>query len=72
MCIFAAKSKAIKMRDIGFFEDIDSQVLDVAPMTSMEAHLRIQEAERGIANGEVVPHANVISHSYELLEKYGG
>ncbi len=60
------------MRNVDLFEDVDLQVMDFAPMTSVEAHRRIQEAERGIANGEVVLHAEVMRHSYELLKKYGG
>lgn len=61
----------MKMREIDFIEDHGVEVMDYAPMTSEEAHYRILEAERGIANGEVVLHAEVIKHSYELLEKYG-
>ena len=71
MIIFAAKSKSIKMRDVDYFEDQGVEVIDIAPMTSEEAHYRIQEAERGIAKGEVVLHADVMRHSYELLEKHG-
>ena len=59
------------MRDIDYFENKEVEVMDFAPMTSEEAHCRIQEAEQGIANGEVVIHAEVMRHSYELLEKYG-
>ena len=71
MIIFAAKSKSMKMRNVDYFEDQELEVIDFAPMTSEEAHYRIQEAEKGIANGEVVLHAEVMKHSYELLEKYG-
>ena len=71
MIIFAAKSKSIKMNNVDYFEDQELEVIDFAPMTSEEAHYRIQEAEKGIANGEVVLHAEVMRHSYELLEKYG-
>ena len=59
------------MRDADYFEEQELEMMDYAPLTSEEAHRRIQEAERGIANGEVVLHADVIKHSYELLEKYG-
>ena len=43
-----------------------------APMTKEEAHRRIEEAARGIAEGRVVPHEEVMRRSYELLKKYGG
>ena len=43
-----------------------------APMTKEEARRRIDEAERGIAEGRVVPHEEVMRRSYELLKKYGG
>lgn len=43
-----------------------------APMTKEEALRRIEEAERGIAEGRVVPHEEVMRRSYELLKKYGG
>ena len=59
------------MRNVDYFEDQEMEVMDFAPMTSEEAHRRIQEAERGIANGEVVLHAEVMRYSYELLQKYG-
>ena len=55
------------MRNLDYLEE-DVEVMDCAPMTSEEAHLRIEEAERGIANGEVVLHADVMKHSYELLQ----
>ena len=58
------------MRDADCFEEQELEVMD-ALLTSEEAHRRIQEAERGIANGEVVLHADVMRHSYELLKKYG-
>ena len=58
------------MRDADCFEEQELEVMD-APLTSEEAHRRIQEAERGITNGEVVLHADVMRHSYELLKKYG-
>ena len=61
----------MKMRNVDYFEDQELEVIDFGPMTSEEAHYRIQEAEKGIANGEVVLHAEVMKHSYELLEKYG-
>jgi hypothetical protein len=41
------------------------------PKNYAEANLRIEEAEKGISNGEVVPHEYVMKHSYELLRKYG-
>lgn len=41
-----------------------------APMTKEEAHRRIEEAERDIAEGRVVPHEEVMRQSYELLKKY--
>ena len=34
-----------------------------------DVHLRIEEAERGIVEGKVVSHEEVLRHSYELLEK---
>lgn len=43
-----------------------------APMTKEEAWRRIEEAERGIAEGRVVSHEEVMRRSYELLKKYGG
>lgn len=68
---FCDDIKAIKMRDVDYIEEqgID-EVKDYAPMTSEEACRRIEEAERGIANGEVVLHSEVMRHSYEMLEKY--
>ncbi|MBR3427351.1 MAG: hypothetical protein IKG95_05365 [Bacteroidales bacterium] len=59
------------MRNVDYFEDQELEVMDFTPMTFEEAYCRIQEAERGIANGELVLHAEVMRHSYELLEKYG-
>ena len=59
------------MREIDYFEEQEVEVMNHVPMTSEEARYRIQEAERGIANGEVVHHADVMRHSYELLQKYG-
>ena len=70
--IFAAIKKAIKMRNVDYLEEQELEVMDFAPTTPEEAHLRIEEAERGIANGEVVLHADVMKHSYELLQRYGG
>lgn len=63
--------KNIKMRDVDYLEEQKQEVMDVAPTTPEEAHLRIEEAERGIANGEVVLHTDVMKHSYELLQRYG-
>ena len=71
MIIFAATKILTKMRNVDCFEEQSLEVMDYTPTTSEEARYRIQEAERGIANGEVVLHADVMRHSYELLEKYG-
>ena len=60
------------MRNVDYFEEQELEVLELAPMTSEEAHLRIEEAEQGIANGEVVLHSDVMKQSYELLERYAG
>ena len=51
---------------------IVTETTSYAPITPEEAHERIMKAERGIANGEVVSHAEVVRHSYELLKKYAG
>jgi len=59
------------MRNFDYLDEQDVEAMDRAPMTSEEAHRRIEEAERGIANGEVVLHADVMKHSYELLQRYG-
>lgn len=61
-----------KMREEIYYEDQNLDVMDDAPTTSEEAHRRIVEAERGIANGEVVLHSEVMKHSYALLVKYAG
>ena len=58
------------MRNVDYLEDQELEVMDYAPGTPEVAHLRIAEAERGIANGEVVLHEDVIAHSFELLERY--
>ena len=42
-----------------------------SPMTK-EACRRIEEAERDIAEGRVVPHEEVMRQAYELLKKYAG
>ena len=42
-----------------------------APTTREEAHRRIEEAERDIAEGKVVPHEEVMRQAWELLKKYG-
>ena len=68
---FCSEIKVKIMREVDYIEDQGLEVMDYVPLTSEEAHRRIQEAERGIANGEVVLHADVMRHSYELLEKYG-
>ena len=60
------------MRNVDYFEEQELDVLELAPMTPEEAHLRIEEAEQGIANGEVVLHSDVMKQSYELLERYAG
>lgn len=43
-----------------------------APTTREAARRRIEEAERDIAEGKVVPHEEVMRQAYELLKKYGG
>lgn len=58
------------MRNAECIRNQELEVMD-APDTSEEAQQRILEAERGIANGEVILHADVMRLSYELLEKYG-
>ena len=60
------------MRNVDYFENQELELMDYAPETPEEAHLRIEEAERGIANGEVVLHSDVMKQSYELLERYAG
>ena len=40
-----------------------------APTTREEAHRRIEEAERDIAEGKVVPHEEVMRQAWELLKK---
>lgn len=62
--------KAIKMRDDNYLEEQELELMDYTPTTPEEAHQRIEEAERGIANGEVVAHEYVIKRSYDLLAKY--
>jgi predicted transcriptional regulator len=42
-----------------------------APTTKEEACRHIEEAERDIAEGKVVPHEEVMRRTYELLKKYG-
>ena len=42
-----------------------------APKTKEEAWRRIEESERDIAEGRVVPHEEVMRRAYELLKKYG-
>ena len=58
------------MRKVDFLNEQELEVMNDAPTTPEEAHQRIEEAERGIANGEVVVHEYVIKRSYDLLEKY--
>ena len=60
------------MREEIYYKDQNWDVMDDAPTTFEEAHRRIVEAERGIANGEVVLHSEVMKHSYALLVKYAG
>lgn len=59
-CYLCSINHAIQMNDF------------YAPMTKEEAWRRIEEAERGIAEGRVVPHEVVMRRSYELLKRYGG
>ena len=56
------------MRNVDYLEEEELEVIGFAPTTPEEAHLRIEEAEQGIAKGEVVLHADVMKHSYELLQ----
>ena len=42
-----------------------------APTTREEAHRRIEEAERDIADGKVVPHEEVMRRAWESLKGYG-
>lgn len=58
------------IRNVDSIEEQELEVMDCAPTTPEEAHQRIAEAEKGIANGEVVAHEDVIKHSYDLLKKY--
>lgn len=64
--------KAIKMRNVNYLEEQELELMDYTPTTPEEAHQRIEEAERGIANNKVVAHEYVIKHSYDLLAKYAG
>ena len=57
------------MREEIYYEGQNLDVMDDAPTTSEEAHRRIVEAERGIANSEVVLHSEVMKHSYALFGK---
>ena len=59
------------MRNVDCLEEQELEVVDFTPTTPEEAHLRIEEAEQGIAKGEVVLHADVMKHSYELLQRFG-
>ena len=65
---YLCNRNAIKMRNVDFLEEQELEVMDYAPATPEEAHQRIEEAERGIANGDVVAHEYVIKRSYDLLE----
>lgn len=69
--IFATKIKTIDMKNTDYIDNKEIEMLDKAPKSYAEANLRIEEAEKGISNGEVVPHEYVMKHSYELLRKYG-
>ena len=60
----------IKMRNVDYIEEQELEVMDYAPTTPEEASQRIEEAERGIANGEIVAHEYVMKRSYDILEKY--
>ena len=66
--------KIVKTKKIHYLRSIN-QVIQMndfyAPMTKEEAYRRIEEAERGIAEGLVVPHEEVMRRSFELLKKYG-
>ena len=62
---------AKRMKNVDYFEEQELEVMDYVPMTPEEAHLRIEEAELGIAKGEVMLHSEVIKRSYELLQGYG-
>lgn len=53
-------NQAIQMKEVFY-----------APMTKAEALRRIEEAERDIAEGKVVPHEEVMRRALELLKKYG-
>jgi hypothetical protein len=68
--IFALKINKRKMRNVDYTDNQITEVIDFAPETTHEAHLRIMDAECGIANGETILHEDVISQSYKLLEKY--
>ena len=57
-CYLRSINQAIQMNDF------------YAPMTKEEALRRIEESERDIAEGRVVPHEEVMRRAYELLKKY--
>ena len=65
--------KTVNTKKIHYLRNINQaiQMNDFyAPMTKEEAHRRIEEAERDIAEGRVVPHEEVMRQTYELLKKY--
>ena len=67
--------KTVTIRKKSYLRNINQaiQMNDFyAPMTKEEAWRRIEESERDIAEGRVVPHEEVMRRSYELLKKYGG
>lgn len=67
--------KALIVQKRGYLRNINQAIpMDkdfYAPTTREEAHRRIEEAERDIAEGKVVPHEEVMRRTYELLKKYG-
>ncbi len=55
----------------------ESRILDeidfsfVGPKSEEEALARIADAERGIANGEVISHEDVMKATFDKLSNYG-
>lgn len=65
--------KTVKIKKKRYLRSINQaiQMNDFyAPMTKEEAWRRIEESERDIAEGRVVPHEEVMRQAYELLKKY--
>ena len=65
--------KTVKIKKKRYLRSINQaiQMNDFyAPMTKEEALRRIEESERDIAEGRVVPHEEVMRRAYELLKKY--